>query len=393
MAFDINGQFLDMNTIKLADGSFYSGPDEVRRMLAQAWQEVEKRFFKKGEPVIFNTPGIRSGIGKGNLGYGYPRVVNMKTKRGDVTVAWYETKTVENGKTVYSPLTKKIGPNNRTLILKEENIEEILFMMLFNKDVGGNGKLGGKTFMQDLEAEAVEFEAKEAQEAVVYYWLYTETSPFYNNFEKLSTIARVYGIEPEGKTVVYLKKLIALEVRQAEKRKDNEFNLKAFRDYCERLNGNYDIRDIEAMNLIQMATKRQLIAYDEQRFVWQLIDEKRKPMKTICKVAPQMAAQYKIALKKHLMGSAEDMELLRTGLSIETSPGRFDRVRLTVPLPADVTEDFVVNELDWNDYKRLYNYLTNDPNGSRNKTKEQILPILLEKLVINQQVVPFEVIK
>ena len=89
----INHQPLSWDTIKLQDGKWYTGLDEIKTLLANTWREVEQKFFRNGEPVIFNTPGMLTAVrGKGNQGYSYPRVVRYKTKKGPVTIAWADEK-------------------------------------------------------------------------------------------------------------------------------------------------------------------------------------------------------------------------------------------------------------------------------------------------------------
>ena len=386
---DINGNYLDLNTIKLADGTFYSGTDEVKTMIAECYREMEKRFFRKNEPVIFITPGIKSGNGEGNRGYGFARSAIVKTKKGAIPVTWYDTKSTENGRTKYGPVIEHV--RNRSISLYEHDIEKILFMSLFVKSVSVNGKLSAKTFLQDLEAQAVEFEMNEVQNAVVSYWLYTPESAFYDNFDKLATIARVYGIDPDGKSTVYLKQLIATEVRRAEKRGDQDLNMKAFRDYCERLNHNYDIRDIEAVNIMAKAIKRKLIHFDYDTFKWSIIDANYKPLKTICKVPPQFGANPKLFLKKHLAEAPDMLEMLQNGLETEPEPSKFDKVKVSVAFPDIVTEEFIMSELNVHDRRRLYNFIMNDPQGAKTKTPQEINPILLEYFVINKRTVPFEV--
>lgn len=388
---DVNGNYLDLSTIKLANGEWYTGKDEIKSMISQCYQEMDKRFFRKNQPVIFLTPGIRSGNGDGNRGYKFPHVTNIKTKMGQFTIAWYESKTTENGKTRYTQTKKNCQVTQKSMTLYEEDIEKILFMSLFVKDVSINGKLTGKTFLQDLEADAVEFEAKEAQNAVVSYWLYTPEAGFYDDQEKLHTLARVYGIDPDGKSNKYIKQLIAIAARTAERRGDKDLDLKAFRSYCERLNHNFDTRDIEAMNLIAMSVKRKIIHFDYEQLRWNLIDVNFKPLKMLCKVPPQYGNNPKLYLKKHLIEAPDHLDLLRQGLDVEPEPSKYDRVKLSIPFPDIVTEDFILKELNHHDRRKLFNYITNDPEGAKMRTPAEINPILLEYFVVNKRTVPYEV--
>ena len=134
MGIYINHQYVALETLKTPDGKYYDGKDETRKLIADTWKELDKRFnLEGGGKVVFKTPGIKSGAGKGNMGYSYPRIATHKTTRGKITVAWADDKTEVDGKAIYTPISDKIRQAEKTLTLGQDDIEKILFMYLFRQ--------------------------------------------------------------------------------------------------------------------------------------------------------------------------------------------------------------------------------------------------------------------
>lgn len=389
MPFAINDQIIDLQTIKMPDGSYYFGNDETRALLSGAWQELDRRFWNKGEPVVFKTPGIKSGAGKGNQGYSYPRAVSHKTKRGKVTVVWYEDIKEEGGKKVYTPVCGKVGVNDKTITLQPEDIEKALFMFLFNPMVMKPGRMTGKTYLEDKEEDAKKYAEAETNSAVISYWLYREESPFYLDKSKLDTLALAWGVNPANKSIPYVKQLLAEAVKTCERRNDIEFNLKAFDSACEKLKGGEDVVNIEVLALIQKCISAKTIWFSQQEFKWQLLGiDQRTPIKTICKVPPQSINQARNILRSHLINNREDYQILESAVMGDMAPSKNDRVLLSVSLPDVIDENFIRNELSWPDRKALYAYFGFDPKGAKD---EVIVPVLCEKLILNNVKVPFAI--
>lgn len=396
MPIYINHQYVSLETIKSRDGKFYDGPEEIKRLLADTWREFDRRFFSKGLKCVFITPGIRTGIGKGNRGYSMPRVVQHKTSRGFITVAWADDLKTENGKHIYNPIGFSINEVRRTMTLDQSDIEQILFMYLFNPSMIRPGKLGGKTYLEDKEQEAIDFAMKEVANAVVAYWLYREESPLFDNEEKLATLSRVYGINPTGKSNIYIKQLITEAVRRFENRNDPEFNMKAFDKYCSRIVAGFDTIDIEAINLVAKGSLAGVVRFNTEKLVWELMSNDGKPIRMICRVPPQQGVldKAKKVLRDHLINSSADMDILRSALNIETEEGRFDKVKISIPIPDDVDEAWLNNELtDFNDIRRIYNYIQGDTQGAKGKSRKDIMPVLIDYFVTNRQKIPFVVSK
>jgi hypothetical protein len=387
MAFYINDQIVDLNTIRMVNDKWYDGPDEVKKMLAGAWKEIENRFISKGQPIVFITPGIKSGGGKGNQGYKYPRVTTVKTRKGKVKVAWAEDQYVENGKTLYRPVSRDIGPNEKTLRLNpQEDIEEILFMFLFNPFLIGPAHPSGKTYLEDKEAEAEKYAETETNSAIISYWLYRKESPFYANDTKVTTLCLAWGINPDGRSLVYKKQLLAEDVKKAERRNDKEYGLDALNAACERLKEGQDVRDIEAMALIQQSIQKRIIRFDEDRVAWMLLGGEGSPLKTLCKVPPQQVTQNRQVLSRYLIANPEDLHTLESAVGAEQGPGRQEVAELTVELPEDVTEEYILNVMNWTDKRNIYKYLGYDV---RKSTLETINPVLIEYFIIQGKRLPW----
>jgi hypothetical protein len=393
MAFYINHQILDFATLRNSQGEWVQTTDEVKRMIQGAWKELWERFWKLGQPVVFITPGIKTQGGKGNQGYAYPRVVSVKTKRGNMHVAWADDVQEEGGKKVYSPLSKGIRMNEKTLQLSETEMEEAIFMFLFNPSVIKPGRLGGKTFLQDLEAEAVKYAETETSAAVVSYWLFRPESPFFANITKLSAMCLAWGVNPDGKSIPYLKQQLAEAIKHFEKKGDKEYGLNAFNTVCEKLKDGQDTREFDTQALIQKAIIRRVIRFDKDKFEWVLLglDGKTK-VKTICKVPPQQEGTAKSILKRRLIESPDDYDMIVSSMATgdEEVELRGDKVRVSVALPDpdDMTEAFITTTLSWHDRKRLFKALGEDPQF---KKDDEITPKLIEYFVIQKRTVPFEV--
>jgi len=390
MAIYVNGVVLDLSTVKSHAGVYYEGVDEIKSLFAGAWKEIDRKFLNKAEPVVFRTPGIKSGVGKGNQGYAYPRIVDHKTKKGKVRIAWADDMKVENGKTVYSPILRSIGINEKTLRLGEDDIEEILFMFLFNPEVVTPKNPIGRTFLEDKEADALKYEENETSSAVVSYWLFRKESPFYANEVKISTLCLAWGVNPDNKSITYKKQLLAEAVKRAEKRNDLEFNFKAFDAVCAKLKDGGDTRDVDILALIQKCTNNRIIKYDADALAWVLLGMDGNKLKTLCKVPPTMVEVRKNVLKKHLLVSPDDVHTLQSSLSDDPAPSSMDKVMLSVAIPDVVTPDFIETVLTWPDKKALYKFFGYEVPGAK---LEQIHPVLIEYLVIQKRTVPFEVKK
>lgn len=393
----INEQLVDLNSIKVTDPttrkvSYQYGNDEVKRMIANAWRELDERFWSKNEKVIFRTPGIRTaGSVKGNMGYAYPRAVSIKTNKGKVSVRWCEDVVEEEGKKVYKPAIHRIGQEQRVIYLGPDDVEEAIWMFLFNPHLVKPGNPVGRTFLDDKEADAAKYAETETKNSVVAYWLYYESSPLFNDEIKLDTIGLAWGVNTEGKSVQYKKQLIAEAVKAAEKRGNVEFNMKAFDEVCRKLADGQETRNVDTMALIQRCISRKVIRFDEDQFAWIILGEDGKTkMKTICKVQPAAVSQSRSILRQHLIGNPDDASILRSALSEEPVQSKYEKVPLSKPLPppGEITEEYIRNEIPFNpDMKRLWNYFGYDYHEA---SKEKCIPVLVEKLVLNKVEVPWE---
>ena len=388
MAIYIQDQILDLNTIRLQDGTWYKGVDEVKQLLSNTWREVDERFFKKGLKVVFRTPSIRSGNGKGNQGYSYPRAVSYKTRKGKVKIAWADDKKEVDGQIVYSPILKRIGVDQKTMVLDENDIEEILFMLLFNPNVVTPQRPSGRTFLEDLEAEALKYEESETNAATLSYWLFRKESPFYADDKKLNVLCLAYGINPENKSTVYKKQLLAEAVKRAERKNELEYNLKAFNNMCEKLKDGQETREIEIMALIQKAINGRAIKFDPDKMAWVLLGIDGNFIKIICRVPPQLLATNKVVLKKHLMESRDDVQVLQSAVNEEPQPSKMDRALLQAPLPEEITEEYIESTMTWPDKKAIYKFIGYEP---RNATAAQINPVLVDYFITQGKTIPFEV--
>ena len=394
----IGDQLLDFNTIKTVDPgtgrvAYYNGGDEVRLKIAAAWREIDERFLNKGQPVVFKTPGLRiEGTLKGKMGYSYPRSASVKTKKGKVIVRWCEEVVEEGGKKVYKPVNAKVNKERRIITLRENDIEEILWMFLFNPHVVGPNNPSGMTFIEDKEKDAEKYAASETSNAVIAYWLFHNTSPFYADNDKLDTLCLAWGIDSEGKSIAYKKQLLAEAVKKGEKANNPERNQKAFNDVCSRMKDGQDTRLVEMDALIQRCIGRKIIRLDTERFVWAILAEDGYTMqKTICKVPPQSMTHAKSILRQFLITNPDDAQILYSAIREEPRNDRMERLTLTMalPPPGEIDENYIRTELPVNsDMRKLWGYFGMDP---KRFNKEDCSTLLIEKLVLNRIEVPHDV--
>lgn len=393
----INDQVLDLNSIKITDPAtgrvtYQYGTDQIKKLIANAWQELDERYFNKGEKLVFRTPGIRAaGSVKGNMGYSYPRSVSVKTNKGKVTVRWCEDVVEEEGRKVYKPVSRRIGQEQRTLHLSADDIEEAIWMYLFNPHIVKPGNPIGRTFLEDKEADAAKYAELETKNSVVAYWLYYESSPFYADEIRLDTIGLAWGENIEGKSIPYKKQKIAEAVKHGEKQGNPEYNMKAFDDVCRKMADGQDVRNVELMALIQRCIGRKVIRLDDQEFQWNIMAEDgRTKMKTICKVPPQAMTQARAILRQHLLANPDDANILRSALADEPMPSKFEKVTLekALPPPGEINEEFIRSEMSFNDMKKLWQYFGYDWHEA---TKVKCIPVLIEKLILNSIEVPHDV--
>ncbi len=382
-----NAEVIELNSIKtsIKPPKYYDGDNVIKKRLAEAWQMVDEKFLSKDEPVVFTTPTIMSGVGKGNQGYLAPRILDVKTNKGVVRVAWCDSIDESNGKLVYHPTHLDVNPSLKTMELGESDIEKILFMICFNPFVVTAGN--PITKLVDKEKEAEQFQEKEESAGVINYWLFNNYSKLYNSEPLIETLCSVWGIAQAGKyTLARKKQMLAEAVRAADKRGDLEYNLKAFDTFCRKLEEGSDTKEVETLAIIQKCVDKKIIAYKgTPDFKWFLLGEDGKSLKTLCKVPPQEEKFNRKVLKVHLLRTSDDMEILEAALGMIKGADEEEKVlilRKVLPPEGEITAQFLENEIDRFDAMKLYWYFIGAPGT---KSKAEMLPELIQLMVIEKK--------
>ena len=387
-----------LSAIKLEGNHFYGEKagdnDEIKKMISNCYQEVQRKFFNVGESVIFKTPGIKSGIGKGNQGYSIPRLFDVKTSRGPKRMAWVDTISdgsgLDAGRIIYDPFTFDIYPKDKTLTLGESDIEKIIFMMLFNPHLITPKNPIGRTYLEDKEEEALKYEATEAENAIIHYWLFTQGVGFYADDSRVTTLCHAWGIPNIEKwSLARKKQLLAENVKVAERKHDLQYGRQALNDACKKLSDGSDIKDVEILSLIQRCVDRKVIKYYEAPdFAWKMLAKDGKALKKIITVPPQQTNMSRAVLKDYLLRSPEDVDQLYSSISDpDTEPSKFDVVELKNPLPDEITEDWIKDDADYNDLKKIYRYF----GGTEiTASRETIVPFVVSKIVMEGAQVPWK---
>ena len=397
--FDVNGTYLDLTQVKwyqngAQHASYYDGPDEVKKMFAKVWRDIDERFLNHNKPVIFKTPSILT-MGSGgkegfrSRGYAFPRSCKVQVpSRGEVTIAWYNTKEVKNGATVYLPVVHKILPENKMMTLDEGDIELILAMMIMNPHMNTD-KRPGWTFLDDPEADAMKYAEDETKNATVAYWLFRPESPLSKNEQMLSRLCLAWGINPDTMSLNLMKQKLSQYVKNAEKSGDLDANNAAFDRACREITTGNDGSDIDIQVTMNRALQLKIIQLNEAKFCYELLKDDRKSVaKVFCKVPPQSIDKAKYFLKEHLRNHPDDMELLEVSVDVTPQVTKFDQVVLSIPLPdPEVITAEMVEELPWPDMRKLYSHFGEDIRGAN---KEMIIPFLVDKLVTQRQKVPWK---
>jgi len=388
--FDVNGQYLDLATVKYLNkaGShyeYYDGPDEVKKLFATVWRDIDQRFLNQRKPVVYKTPSIitmgsAGKEGSRSRGYAFPRSCTVKIGgRGNVRIDWYDTKKVENGATVYAPVTYKIRQENRTLFLDAADIELILAMEIMNPHLS-KGNRAGWTFLDDPEADARTYAEIETKNATVAYWLYRAESMFFDDADKLRTLALACGINPDTLSVYLMKQKISEAVKAGEKRGDTELNNTAFDRMCSAIKDGYDTDDVMLSATVHRAMQLGVLKLYPEEFCYKLLkDDRITPAKTLCKVPPNMIDKAMIVLKEHLRSHRDDREYVEMSVDTTQPMNRLEEVVLDNPLPEpeDMTEERVA-DIEYADMRRLYAYFGE---SARATNKDKMIPLLVDKLV------------
>jgi hypothetical protein len=361
--------------------------DEIKKSISNCWQDVERRFFNKGESVIFRTPGIKSGLGKGNQGYAIPRVFSVRTSRGNKTMAWIdnfrEGTGLDAGRVIYEPSHFNIQPKDKTMVLDEDSIETILFMLLYNPMMIKDGQPVGRTFMEDKEEEALKYEMAETKNAIIHYWLFTQGVGFYNDDVRVTTLCHAWGIPNTEKWGLPRKKqLLSEAIKKAESKNEVQYNMASFNETCQKLRDGSDTRDVEILALITKCINRKVIRYDEKEFRWNLLAVDGKPLKKLVTVPPQQTGMNRSVLKDYLVHHPEDVQQLFDSIADPgTDESSEEVVLLKYPLPDVITEEFVRDDMNYADMQRISKVFGKNALGA---TKEELIPFLIEKLVLQK---------
>jgi len=399
MFYEIRGNQeipIPLDSIKLPDGGWYSddpkNTDELKLKIDSVYRMVWDKFLGKDEPVVFKTPGIKSGLGKGNLGYSFPRIVDIPTKAGRRRVAWCDTIEEEGGKKKYLPVRFQIGTSQKTMILGTEDIELILAMFLINQDLNTPQNLSGRTFLEDKEAEAEKFEIEESKGAIIHYWLFTKGIGFCSDEPRVNNLCLAWGIpNPQKLTLARKKQLLSEKIKESEKKNELNYNLAAFNEACKKMADGDDIRDIEILSAIQQCMDKKIIAYnDAPDFRWIMLDVSGKMLKTICKVQPPQSPQARTILKNYLINHPDEADEIIDLLGNPDEKAE-NVVKLYRPLPEVVTKEWLKDDLmgdmnGWVDAKNLFKYFGGNPSLAK---KETLIPFLIQKMVDEGKRPPF----
>lgn len=400
--FDVNGTFLDLTQIKWHENgsqhaSYYDGPDEVKKMFAKVWREIDTRFLNHRKPVIFKTPSILTmgSAGKEGFrsrGYAFPRSCKVKVpSRGEVTVSWYDNKQTENGRTVYTPVVYKVLPEKKMMTLDASDIELILAMIIMNPHFARDGQPGW-TFLDDPEMDAIRYAEDETKNATVAYWLFRPESPLCKNEVMLSRLCLAWGINPDTMSPMLMKQKLSESVKNAEKRGDRDMDNAAFDRACQTITTGNDGTDLELSVVMNRALQLKIIRLNEEKFCYELLKEDRKSVaKVFCKIPPQSIDKARFYLKEHLRNHVDDFDLLETAVDVTPAVTKFDEIYLSRPLPEPeaITEDFI-EDIPWPDMRKLFSFFGEDIRGA---TKDRIKPFLVDKLVVNRIKVPWKLAK
>jgi hypothetical protein len=116
-----------------------------------------------------------------------------------------------------------------------------------------------------------------------------------------------------------------------------------------------------------------------------MLSTDKSPLKVICKVAPNMTAQSRNVLKEYLLHSTDDEEQLIAMCDGVTIESVHDMIYLTAPLPEEITEDFINDDLNWADAIKIFRFL-----GGKGKGKEIVNTYLIQKLVHEKVVITWK---
>lgn len=376
-----DGERIDLSTVRPYDSKgaeiSYNGTDPIKQMLHVAWKDVWKRYFRKGKPVVFVSPKVRSGQKPGNEGYNCPRNVAIATSMGTANIVWADTMLEKNGTTEYLP--SRYDMNFKEIILNERDIEEILFMICFNPHFAKDGQINDmkQTYLRDDVADAEERLGSMAESAGVVYLLTSTNSPIYDDEDVVNTLCLAWGVsKPETKEMGIKKLELLNSVTEYARRNEKMYGYDAF----ERAAKDADNPRIKHLALIQSCYDRNGIKLNREQFRWELIGEFGQTQKILVKVPPQDIDRAKDILLSHLINTPGDVEILES-LVGAIKLAKKEQKDLGFPIPEAVTEEWL-GELGWAEIKRLYRRITGDLNW-KEKKREQMIDACKEFFIVN----------
>jgi hypothetical protein len=329
----VNDEKIDLNKIK-----GYRGTDSVLKKLSDAYEKIDQLGF----PIKLRCDKLQSGSREGKKGIFLPYSGEVETDYGTAVLVYAQAAQPDkNGVSVkYRPRGEKF---EKPMTIHNKDVDKLLFFMLACPLFKA-----GVIYIEDLEEKARQVATLRASSSALTFYLYNESSPIYNDVERLCNIAAALGIaKPEILGLNEIRNAIFDRVEAAEKIHDKTYGYKWFNSAVSEFSPK-----MEALTVIQRATDLNLIKYNPLSFRWFYLDSTGKEMKVICPVEPHNASLNREILAAFLIKNKETYETIQEAMkAVRTRPMNSD-TSVALSREGD-SEQINFEELSWNELRKL----------------------------------------
>ncbi len=358
---------LDINILRE-----YNGKDEVIQILSANYQDIQKRFFSKGLPVIFSHPNIKKGVNinqvkktpqgdkvepatKAISQESLPWKVTIKTKTGDMPVRYCEVAEPQQfGGFKFSPSHIDIITPRWTYF--EQDIDKILVLMLT-----GHYKQGIISIV-DTNADATKLAEDRGRSGAVSFHIFTEGGDLYGDEGKLDKFCLGWGIGVKGKFENQKKIELADAIQRAEIKHDNDFGIDAFKSALRDLDPYLEIR-----SSIQDSLEKNLIRYESKKYNVVFANGE-----ILLKIPIDKSNDWRKVLVEYISKNPDKLDILQN--SNENAPLH---ERRKIETPDVMTEEFIMEQ----SYPNLKILVAEITGLAMREMKTMKMPELQEQLI------------
>jgi hypothetical protein len=297
----------DKDRIEIAQLKDYNGTDEYMKVLAGYYQDIHKRFFSNGLPVIFTHPKIKKGS----------KILQNVPALAQEDIPWKSyIKTNKNGseslRYCLTNIPKPLGGfdflpthckvTEQRWAYTEIDIDQILALM---------NTLHYKTGIISIIDDEAFNKAKaetHGKSSFVGAHIFSEIGDLYSDEKRLNEFCQAWGISIKGKFLEQKKNELFDAVEKAEKEHKGDYGYEAFKRAITDTDPYFSIRAS-----VQEALEKNLIRFDTKKYVVTFQNGE-----VLMRVPIDKSPQWKQLLFEYLGKHPESLSFVET--TNETAP-------------------------------------------------------------------------